>query len=114
MIGKSGIHREMATLRDRNELVGGAISAQTSPAGDDAAAVMTCAIESPIPLEHFRAAVDAEIAPGRQGSRSILTLISRRPPRLVRGTHPHFGARSRPRRRNPGPSREAGGGGRRT
>jgi hypothetical protein len=36
---------------------------------------------------------------------SLLTLISRRPPRLVRGTHPHFRARPRPRRRNPGPGR---------
>src|ERR1035438_6085836 len=112
MIWKSGIHREMAS--HVNNSVGGAVSAQTPAADADAAIVMARAIESPIPLEHFRAAVDAEIAPGRQGSRSILTLISRRPPRLVRGTHPHFGARSRPRRRNPGPSREAGGGGRRT
>ena len=31
---------------------------------------------------------------------SLLTLINRRPPRLVRGTHPHFRARPRPRRRN--------------
>src|ERR1039458_7931993 len=31
---------------------------------------------------------------------SLLTLINRRPPRLVRGTHAHFQARPRPRRRN--------------
>jgi hypothetical protein len=31
---------------------------------------------------------------------SLLTLINRRAPRLVRGTHPHFRARPRPRRRN--------------
>src|ERR1017187_732452 len=72
MIGKSGIHREMAALRNRNELVGGAIPAQPSPASHDVAVVMARAIESPIPLEHFDAdvAADAEIAPGRQGSRS--------------------------------------------
>ena len=31
---------------------------------------------------------------------SLLTLISRRPPRLMRGTHPHFRVRPRHRRRN--------------
>src|ERR1035441_261295 len=31
---------------------------------------------------------------------SLLTLINRRPPRLVRGTHAHFRARPRPRRRD--------------
>src|ERR1039457_4049167 len=38
---------------------------------------------------------------------SLLTLISRRPPRLVRGTHPHFRARPCPRRRNRGPGAPA-------